>query len=101
MIYLHPASACSPERIRAVEKTTGLTAVVDMDGKAIMSRKYGMPRVQGCTRVALPLCPQTSSSNCELSAATFTHRTGSDSPNDVAPGAVGIFSVDAQERESR
>ncbi len=73
MIYLHPACCVSPEHVQAVQAATGLTAVINVDGQAILR-------------------PPTSSSGREHKAAPSPIAPGHVSPgSDTAAGAVGVF----------
>ncbi len=56
MIYLHPASSTSPERIQAVQATTGLTAIINTANQVVLQS---------------PL----SSSSCQHTVALYIHRT--------------------------
>jgi len=71
MIYLHPASSTSPERILAVQTATGMRAVIDADGKAVLQ-----PIIFVSSQEApLPTAP------------------GTIPADDTAPGAAGVFSI--------
>ena len=82
MIYLHPASSTSPERIQAVQASTGMTAVINTDGRAILQPPLSF---SGCqyTAALLPTAP-----GLPVRARTQASQI---SPADRDTSAVGVF----------
>ena len=78
MIYLHPASSCSPERIQAVQAATGLTAIL-RDGQVLLQpqRDPSGASAPSLTAPGLPVRARTQASQI--------------SPADTTAGAVGVF----------
>jgi len=74
MIYLHPASACSPARIQAVQAATDLAAVINANGQMVLR-------------------PAMASSSCQDKAALSPVTPNTTPPNDAAPGVAGVFST--------
>ena len=94
MIYLHPASSCSLERIQAVQAATGLTAIL-RDGQVLLQpqRDPSGASAPSLTAPGLPVRARTQTSQI--------------SPADRDTGAVGVLCTgstvcrgrrDAQER---